>query len=135
MERTRAVLLISVLVALLWPNVAVAATTRLTMADCFEGCDDDDTCFLMCGFCATPSLRIFLPAESALACQSVPRPGPKNTVTAVTWAFLNHSAVLHGLYFNDPGPETNSSLCIEHLIRFMPRRDLLQLFQPGALAV
>lgn len=117
------------LLALFLVAVAQSALgqTQLQLNDCINECGADNVCFLMCGFCATPTLRIFLPAEAKSTCTSLPLPGPSRTVTWATSALLNSASVLHGFYFNEPGPETNATLSVAHLLRYMPRRDLLQV--------
>jgi hypothetical protein len=109
--------------------------SSIPLSICFDTCavtNTSKTCFLVCGFCATPQLSIGLSqSDRSKYCGnfSPEKIYSKNQIVdLITSAVMNVSSTFHGYYFNDVGPELNATLCLKHLIAHAPRRDLVLLF-------
>ena len=101
-----------------------------------------DRCVLQCGLCTTPDLLYALPtATRAPLCGDPTDPSSAGgggtfdtdgALAAATAAVMNASAA-QGVYWLDDagGAEVNASACVSHLLAYMPRRDLLRLFEGG----
>src|SRR4051794_40050734 len=99
----------------------------ITLAQCYDSSNSDPS-FLLCGICATPSLKIGLTTiEQAKYCSDAEVLNSLSSeviVAAATNAVLNSSATMLGFYFNSPGTESNSTECLSYLLAHAPRRDL-----------
>ena len=94
-----------------------------------------DTCFLLCGFCATPSLRFGLSkTDRALFCAppdpSIPAPNITEVGALVSSALMNVSTA-HGYQFRAP----NATADMAHLLSYMNRADLQALFAQPILMI
>jgi hypothetical protein len=94
-----------------------------------------DTCFLLCGFCAVPSLRFGLSVPSReLYCGTPPSssspPNATQVALAVSSALVNAS-VAHGYMFRAP----NVTADLAHLLGHMNRADLQALFAQPMLMI
>lgn len=125
-------LIFPVLVALCISSVwSKGFVQTVTLSQCFES-SNSDTSFLLCGICATPSLKIGLTSmEQVKYCSDIDVLNSLQSeviVSAATNAVLNSSATMLGFYFNSPGTESNSTECLSYLLAHAPRRDLNLLF-------
>ena len=97
-----------------------------------------DACFLLCGLCATPSLRLGLSAAERQAhCQApdsltpVPAPlDPKGVGALAARALINASAA-HGYFWpqpKNPNSTATANAALAHLLTYMGRADASVLF-------
>ena len=78
--------------------------------------------FLRCHFCTTHRFAAFAPPAWCEASHGRAAAGDAATISAF---LLNYAEKIHGLYWRN---ETSASIALTHLLRYMPRRDTLQLF-------
>jgi hypothetical protein len=78
--------------------------------------------FLRCHFCTTHRFSAFAPPAWCEAWQGREAADDAATISA---SLLNYAEKIHGLYWRN---DTSASIALAHLLRYMPRRDTLQLF-------
>lgn len=94
----------------------------------------DPACFttdenLLCAVCSTAVYRVAMTPSDAKKCGSeTARPDAASIAARTAMA----AGTIQGWHWLDAGgPETNASQCVEHLFKYMPRRDILSLFSSG----
>ena len=90
-----------------------------------------DTCFLLCGFCATPSLRFGLSVETRQHFCAPPESTPPNIteVGAIVAEGLMNVSAAHGYQFR----AENATEDMAHLLTYMNRADMQALFSQPVL--
>jgi len=95
----------------------------------YQGDDAVDRCFLLCSLCGSPVLGHATGISLSPACEGAAA-AAGDVVGLATQAFVN-ATTLHGIHWQDSpgGKEENATLAITALLRYMPRRDVILLFQ------
>ena len=87
-------------------------------------------CFLLCRVCSVPEFMIsIMPDEQTKFCSNFSKSLTDDGVLAFCTGTFMRTANLNGYYFlDDPsGPEVNGTVALQHLLAYMPRRDLIPL--------
>jgi len=82
----------------------------------------DTAAFMRCLFCATVRFAAFAPPAW---CASPHGRAAASDAATISASLLSYAEKIHGLYWRNG---TSASLTLAHLLRYMPRRDALQLF-------
>lgn len=126
-----------------WIFILLAGTVAAINQSCYDilqtkggfgdqTCDasiSPEHCFLLCGLCSAGDISVVAdPVDFAKACQQK----MQDTETLLKFAVQTISTALQvqgHFWLDDLGAaEANASLCLDHLFRYMPRRDLLVFF-------
>jgi len=110
----------------------VGAESMATAKDAPVTCPasaDKDSCFMLCGLCTTPDLRMAMSSDVAgVYCNGGAVPDA-DTVAALASGVVTNVSVIHGYFWLDGGgSESNATECVTKLLRYMPRRDMILLF-------
>ena len=93
---------------------------------------NDNSCFLLCSICNTPSFNfVFDSIDYNKYCSNYYSLPSATSYAISTNVLANISTTLYGFYFNNP-QEVNSTICLNHLLSYMPRRDIILLFTDTA---
>ena len=98
--------------------LAVVNSLETGVTSCFANLPSSDADFLVCQFCASPRFSAFLRLQTWCDSNS-------SDIEPMATALLTYSEKIHGLYWRN---NTSAALALSHLLRYMPKRDTLQLF-------
>jgi hypothetical protein len=107
---------------------------------CSEGCyvervNETDVSFLVCKFCASKKFRYFANQQNEKLASTICAPSKltssdEEEEVSLVANVLHEYGQLQGYFWNN---ETLAVLCIKHLIKYMPRRDAILLFDESGM--
>lgn len=113
----------------------LAVTTHVIGSPCASKCFSQttltprDNLFLLCCVCNDPLTSVVLTDSDRALCTSSPSPN-SSAIGSLAASFAYNALSMQGSWFLDGGgPEDNATQCLAHLFTYMPRSDVMVIFE------